>query len=154
MNCSYQIYRMWYSAGETWEPNAIGYATSPDGKVWQKHPSNPVFRPEPKNPWEQDRVAGCQVMHRGDWYYMFYIGYRDINHAQIGLARSRDGITNWQRHPANPIISPGKNQWDQEACYKPYAVFDGQRWLLWFNGRRGHFEQIGLATHLGEDLGF
>jgi hypothetical protein len=38
--------------------------------------------------------------------------------------------------------------------YKPFAVLDGTRWLLWYNGRRGGVEQIGLATHQGEDLGF
>ena len=68
---------------------------------------------------------------------MFYIGFRDEAHAQIGLARSRDGITDWQRHPANPIIRPGEGQWDHDACYKPYAIFDGQKWLLWYNGRHG-----------------
>jgi len=26
--------------------------------------------------------------------------------------------------------------------------------MLWYNGRRGSDEQIGLATHAGEDLGF
>ena len=30
----------------------------------------------------------------------------------------------------------------------------GRRWVLWYNGRKGGFEQIGLATHAGEDLGF
>jgi predicted GH43/DUF377 family glycosyl hydrolase len=85
---------------------------------------------------------------------MFYIGFRDEHCAQIGIARSRDGITGWERHPANPIISPGANQWDGEACYKPFALFDGHRWLLWYNGRRGSVEQIGLAIHDGEDLGF
>jgi beta-1,2-mannobiose phosphorylase / 1,2-beta-oligomannan phosphorylase len=85
---------------------------------------------------------------------MFYIGFRDEAHAQIGLARSRDGITHWQRHPANSIIRPSEGQWDQDACYKPYAVFDGQKWLLWYNGRHGGLEQIGLALHPGEDLGF
>ena len=27
-------------------------------------------------------------------------------------------------------------------------------WLLWYNGRKGGVEQIGLALHEGEDLGF
>ena len=85
---------------------------------------------------------------------MFYIGFRDEAHAQIGIARSRDGVTGWQRHPANPIIRPGKDQWDHDAVYKPYAIFDGQKWLLWYNGRKGGVEQIGLAVHEGEDLGF
>ena len=149
-----RIYRMWYSGGEQYEPNAIGYATSPDGQHWKKYGSNPVFTADPHQAWEQNRVTGCQVEKRGDWYLMFYIGFRDIDHAQIGLARSPDGITGWQRLPQNPIIRTGLNQWDHDACYKPYAVFDGSRWLLWYNGRHGSLEQIGVAIHPGADLGF
>jgi beta-1,2-mannobiose phosphorylase / 1,2-beta-oligomannan phosphorylase len=148
------LYRMWYSGGEQYEPDAIGYATSRDGLVWEKHRSNPVFRPDPASAWDKDRVTACQVVRRGDGYAMFYIGFRDRDHAQIGLARSQDGITGWQRHPANPIIRPGRQKWDGDAVYKPYAIFDGRRWLLWYNGRRGDVEQIGLAIHEGEDLGF
>jgi beta-1,2-mannobiose phosphorylase / 1,2-beta-oligomannan phosphorylase len=85
---------------------------------------------------------------------MFYIGFRDIDHAQIGLARSRDGITAWQRHPANPIVRSGTGMWDDDACYKPFAIFDGRQWLLWYNGRRQNLEQIGVVIHAGEDLGF
>lgn len=151
---SRSLYRMWYSGGEQWEPNAIGYATSPDGKEWTKLPANPIFRADPKSLWEQHKVTACQIIRRGDWHIMFYIGFRDENHAQIGIARSRDGITHWERHPANPIISPGAGKWDADACYKPFAIFDGKQWLLWFNGRREHTEQIGIAIHTGEDLGF
>ncbi len=146
---------MWYSGGEQYEPDAIGCATSPDGVHWRKHPSNPVFRADPARRWEQDKVTACQVIRRGEWYVMFYIGFEHKHLARIGLARSRDGITNWQRHPANPILSPGEDTWDGASCYKPFAVFakESDRWLLWYNGRnRG--EQIGLALHDGEDLGW
>jgi predicted GH43/DUF377 family glycosyl hydrolase len=149
-----RLYRMWYSGGEQYEPNAIGYATSKDGRKWDKHPDNPIFRPGPKSAWEKDRVTACQVVKQGGWHLMFYIGFRDRDHAQIGLARSRDGITGWERHPANPVVRPGRGRWDADAVYKPYAVFDGRRWLLWYNGRRGGVEQIGVATHEGEALGF
>jgi hypothetical protein len=151
---SMRVYRMWYSGGEQYEPDAIGYATSPDGRSWTKLPGNPVFEADPEDTWECYKVAGCQVLQRGTWYYMFYIGFRDIDHAQIGAARSLDGITGWQPHTANPIIRPGINQWDHDACYKPYAIFEGHRWLLWYNGRRRNVEQIGLAIHDAEDLGF
>jgi len=147
-------FRMWYSAGDQYEPDAIGYATSADGKTWSKLPENPIFRADPANAWERYKVTACQVTRHGGWYYMFYIGFRDIDHAQIGLARSKDGIHHWKRLPANPIIRPGQNQWDADACYKPSAIFDGGRWMLWYNGRGGGVEQIGLATHPGEDLGF
>jgi predicted GH43/DUF377 family glycosyl hydrolase len=151
---SSRLYRMWYSGGEQYEPDALGYATSPDGRRWTKLAANPIFRANPEAAWERYKVTACQVLQHGVWYYMFYIGFRDIDHAQIGVARSPDGITGWQRLPANPIIRPSLNQWDHDACYKPYAIFDGRRWLLWYNGRRGNVEQIGLATHEGEDLGF
>jgi hypothetical protein len=155
--------------------SAIGYATSPDGKAWKRMSAEPVlsadkpwekvavmcpdviwdertklFGPGAEKVFDQARVTGCQVLQaRGGWYYMFYIGFRDIDHAQIGLARSRDGVTGWQRHPANPIVRPGQDAWDHDACYKPYAIFDGRKWLLWYNGRHS-----GLALHDGEDLGF
>lgn len=147
-------YRMWYSGGEQGEPNAIGYATSRDGVRWSKRDDNPVFTPDAKNDWEKDRVTACQVIRRGDWHLMFYIGFRDEAHAQIGVARSRDGIGGWERLAANPIIRPGRDKWDQDAVYKPYAIYDGEKWLLWYNGRKGDVEQIGLAVHSGEDLGF
>jgi hypothetical protein len=103
-------------------------------------------------------VTGCQVLYFGGWYFMFYIGFRDINHAQIGLARSKNGISSWQRLPDNPIIRAGggADEWDHDACYKPNAVWDGKhnRWLLWYNGRNCKFEQIGLAIHAGKAFGF
>ena len=148
------LYRMWYSGGEQYEPDAIGHATSKDGLNWVKQGDAPIFKPEPGLAWEKDRVTACQVIRQGDGYLMFYIGFRDRDHAQIGVARSKDGITGWRRHPANPIIRPGEGKWDQDAVYKPYAIFDGRKWLLWYNGRRGGVEQIGRATHEGEDLGF
>ena len=148
------LFRMWYSAGEQYEPDAIGYATSADGLHWTKLAANPIFRPDPKLFWERHKVTACQVVRHGGWHYMFYIGFRDVDHAQIGIARSRDGVTGWQRLPDNPILGPTEGGWDHDACYKPYAIFEGNRWLLWYNGRHGAFEQIGLAVHDGEDLGF
>jgi predicted GH43/DUF377 family glycosyl hydrolase len=148
------LYRMWYSAGEQYEPNAIGYATSNDGVKWSKHENNPIFTPDTALEWEKDRVTACQVIKRNGDYLMFYIGFRDQDHAQIGMARSKDGITGWQRLAANPIIRTGHEKWDHDAVYKPYAIFDGRKWLLWYNGRKGGVEQIGLAIHDGEDLGF
>jgi hypothetical protein len=49
---------------------------------------------------------------------------------------------------------PRKDKWDHDAVYNPYAIFDGEQWLLYYNGRKGGVEQIGLALHEREDLGF
>lgn len=149
-----KVYKMWYSGGEQYEPNAIGFATSPDGVHWQKHLGNPVFMADPSNRWEQHKAAGCHVMYVDGWYLMFYIGYHNEHYAQIGIARSRDGITGWQRHPNNPILAPEPGMWDGEACYKPYVVLEDSGWKLWYNGRTGSMEQIGMAVHPAYDLGF
>lgn len=148
-----QQWRMWYSGGEQYEPNAVGHATSKDGLHWIRNSENPIFRPDPHYPWEQQRVAGVQVLQQDGWFYIFYIGYRDIDHAQIGLARSHDGLHNWQRCPDNPIIRATGHGFDADACYKPYAVFHQGKWMLWYNGRHVHLEQIGLVTRAHRDLG-
>ncbi len=148
--------RMWYSGGEQRAPDAIGYATSPGGIFWTKLPTNPVFLPDPRSSWEQQKVAACQVIRHDQWYLMFYVGLQDAEHAHIGLARSRNGISGWLRHPANPILSPSGSEWDGDAVCQPFALFDEKQklWRLWYTGRRGDQEQIGLALHEGEDLGF
>jgi len=149
-----KLYRMWYSGGEQREPDSIGYATSPDGMVWTKRESNPIFRSDPTFEWEQNRVTGCQIIKDENGFLMFFIGFSNPYHAQIGMARSKDGVTDWKQCPANPIIRTADGQWDADACYKPYAIFDSTKWLLWYNGRRQQLEQIGVAVHEGRDLGF
>lgn len=84
---------------------------------------------------------------------MFYIGYHDEDYAQIGMARSKDGIRNWERSELNPIIAPDEG-FDKSACYKPFTIFWDGKWMLWYNGRNGAPEQIGLAFHEGRDFEF
>ena len=149
------LFRMWYSAGDKYEPDAIGHATSQDGVHWKRSSVlNPIFRSKKENNWESYRVTCPQVIFDGIHYNLFYIGFRDDWHAAIGIARSIDGITLWERHPSNPIISSTVSGFDGDAVYKPFAIFDGSKWMLWYNGRNGRLEQIGLATFIGKDMGF
>lgn len=148
------LFKMWYSAGEQYEPDAIGYALSLDGIEWTKPLKRPVFRSDPRIPWERRKVTGCQVIKRAEDYLMYYVGFEDIETARIGIARSADGIDDWERFGANPIISPDSRNWDADACYKPWAIEEESRWILWYNGRRERLEQIGVASHEGRDLGF
>ena len=148
------IYRMWYAAGETYEPNALGYAESPDGVNWKKSRINPIFCAGTE-PYDAARVGGCEVLKRPDGsYIMFYIGYEDIHTARICAAVSPDGIRQWRRLEANPLVSPGRDCWDGDACYKPSVVFepDNSRWRLWYNGRLKRAEYVGMAEHRGAEL--
>ena len=156
-NASLSEYQMWYAAGAQYEPIAIGYATSSDGEHWTKSSSNPVFGAGTSGSWDQSQVGGPDVILLPDgYYYLFYIGYADINTTAIGIARSANGQTGWERMPTNPIISPTAGTWDCDADYKPSVVWEAatQEWMLWFNGRCGSPEQQGLAIHPGLSLGF
>lgn len=147
-------YRMWYSAGETYEPNVLAYATSKDGINWKKVRFNPIFVCDPANFYEQERIGGCQIMKAEDEYYLFYIGYEDIDTARICVAKSKDGVVGWTKSPLNPIISPDKDSWDADACYKPSVIWNEEdhKWMLWYNGRTANKEYIGYAEFDQKDL--
>ena len=140
-------FRMWYAAGECREPNVICYAESEDGINWKKMEQNPIFSCAPENEYEQDRIGAVQLLREDNGYLMFYIGYKDVDTACVCAARSEDGITNWQRVPENPLITPTPGTWDENACYKPAVVRgDDGAYHIWYNGRRGKEEYIGYAT--------
>ncbi len=148
-------YKMWYAAGETYEPNALGYAESEDGINWTKSKLNPIFVKDENNIYEQNRIGGCQVIHTEDMgYVMFYIGYENIDKAQVCIARSDNGITGWEKSSLNPIITPTAGSWDSDACYKPSFLWNQNknRWEIWYNGRKQTDEFIGLVFKEGRDL--
>lgn len=147
------LYRMWYSAGETYEPNVLCYAESRNGLQWERSVLNPILEKDPRNEYEQNRIGGCQVLpHPGLGYLVFYIGYRDINTACICAACSPDGVTDFRRCTLNPLVSPTPGEWDGDSCYKPSALYDAEKdlWRIWYNGRSGGTEYIGLAEKTGD----
>jgi beta-1,2-mannobiose phosphorylase / 1,2-beta-oligomannan phosphorylase len=147
------LFQMWYSGGDQYEPDAVGFATSADGVQWTRHAGNPIFAPS--GGWEDDKIGSFQVRRVGGWYYAFYNAFQHAPFvSRIGMARSPDGVTNWERHPANPIISVGqRGSWDAAMVYKPTALWDAQRgrWDVWFNAsqRLNHEERIGHAWSEG-----
>jgi predicted GH43/DUF377 family glycosyl hydrolase len=141
-------YRMYYAAGETYEPNVLALAESEDGIHWTKDRINPIYVCDKGHSYESNRVGGCQVLRvDGLGYLMFYIGYRDIHTACICVALSEDGRTCWRRFKGNPLVTPTSGEWDADSCYKPSALYDEQLngWRIWYNGRRGNEEYIGEA---------
>lgn len=143
-----QIYKMWYAAGETYEPDVIAYATSIDGINWKKYENNPILKNGEENSLDDFKVGACEVYKlKNKEYLMFYIGYTDINTARILYATSEDGI-NWDRENKKAVIESSKFGFDGNATYKPTAIYDEkkEKWLIWYNGRLVHREYIGFAT--------
>lgn len=140
-------FRMWYAAGEAYEPDVLMYAESVDGNSWDKHPI-PVLAKEPLHPWEQCKVGGCDVMRQEDGILvMHYIGYQNVDVARICFATSSDGI-HWERMDNNFCLSPSLDAWDADAVYKPTLVLWKGKQYLWYNGRRGNKEYVGMAKNV------
>lgn len=140
------IFKMWYAAGENYEPDAVFYAESTNGLEWKKN-STPVLTKFKKHKWEKYKVGGCYVLKdtiSQYLYTMYYIGYQTIDIARICMATSDDGI-NWNRSNNNLLISPSNNRWDSHATYKPSVIRTNERELMWYNGRTNNKEYIGLA---------
>ena len=139
------IFKMWYAAGENYEPDVICYAESIDGIAWKRCKYNPVLMPIKENKYEKYKVGGCHVIKIENRYMMYYIGYQNLDVARICEAYSDDGI-NWIHSTGNPILSPTFNSWDSNAVYKPTVIYnnDGSMYI-WYNGRCNKNEYIGFA---------
>lgn len=137
-------FRMWYSSGEDYEPDVICYAESLDGIHWNNR-KEPVLTIRHDKLWEKYKIGGCTVVPQGNRkLVMYYIGYQNLDVARICVAYSKDGIV-WMRDEENWILSPSKKSWDAHAVYKPSAIMKSGDIYLWYNGRTGCNEYIGMA---------
>ena len=109
-------YRMWYSAGETYEPNVLAYATSKDGIHWNKKRCNPIFVCDPNNTYEQERVGGCQVMKVEDEYYIFCKLLRQ--YAVSHSITMEDGtVLPW----IDEVKHPHRDEWSSRSLLKDWG---------------------------------
>ena len=140
-------YKMWYTGGPE---NAlkIGYATSPDGMNWTKHPGNPVIIPG-SDPWESGGVAYPMVLAVAGGYIMWYTGFSSNDVGKIGRATSTDGI-NWQKDTVhNPVVSPEP---DIMGIYSGSVVKSGNKHYMYYTGYTGSSRHARLAISSDEGI--
>jgi len=135
-------YHAWYTGGDG-SYARIGYATSPDGITWTKHPSNPVVDIGSPGSWDDKRAMGPTVVYDGTTYHMWYSG--SDNTYRIGYATSPDGIA-WTKSLANPVLNPGPGSWDSDHVSSNMVFYDGITYHMWYAGRDGLNHRIGYAT--------
>lgn len=135
-------FRMWYS-GWTWVPfqPGIGYASSTDGIIWEKHLDNPLLAedPDPSTIWDT-YISDPFVMLDTDEpdpvsRYKMWFGANDgqypDDYTQIGYATSPDGI-NWVRYPV-PVLSVGPDSaWDSRQLETPFLLRLDDIFHMWY----------------------
>ena len=138
-------YKMWFSSGDIYEPDVICYAESRDGIKWDIA-QNPVLTKDRNEKYRRFKVGGCHVVRNPKGYYdMYYIGYQSMDISAICHAYSSDGIK-WIQNKGNPIVAASGKGWDGDSIYKPTFLQRNEKQYLWYNGRKGKDEYIGLAT--------
>ncbi|MGB5850628.1 MAG: choice-of-anchor X domain-containing protein, partial [Ignavibacteriaceae bacterium] len=139
---------MWYH-GERNNVDAIGYATSEDGIIWEKYQANPVLELGSPGSWDGiDLQMGC-VLIDGETYKMYYDGHGSEGWV-IGLATSLDGI-HWTKDSLNnPVLPTGPSgNWDDLAVWSPHVIKDESIYKMWFTADElpaGSARRIGYAV--------
>ncbi|MBD3289182.1 T9SS type A sorting domain-containing protein [candidate division KSB1 bacterium] len=151
------LYQMWYTGRSASGIRQTGYANSSDGMNWSKNQNNPVLPAGDAGSWDANAAAASSVIFENGQYHMWYHGdiNSDLTGVAIGYATSPDGI-NWTKHPDNPILQAGPENWDGKNVWFPRVIKDGHRYRMWYTGtlpgtsldRLGYAEDFSNAAHV------
>ena len=71
---------------------------------WKQAVDSSILKPQ--LPWERNCIEAASCVARGKYLYMVYAGGYNNEPQQVGMARSRDGIT-WKRLSNQPLLPNG-----------------------------------------------
>lgn len=154
--------RLYYHSYDTAKKRfGVGLATSPDGFRWTK--KGPIFAGgSAAGDHDELGITARHVVRDPETkqFVMFYEGVASNGISSIGLATSKDGISNWQRLEKPLLEGSADNQaWDHAGVGCPCAVqMAGGRWRLYYTGRQrkvtGPWEGVGLALSIADGPSF
>jgi len=146
-------FEMWYGGSRgnvqnSWRPYRIGFATSPDGINWTKHPEF-VMEPD-SGSWEESTVEGQIVIRENKQYKMWYSGWSETNpEGGIGYATSLDGI-NWTKYEDNPVLGEaGSESWELGGPGYCSVIATDEGYKMWYTAgpdENWASSNIGYAT--------
>jgi predicted GH43/DUF377 family glycosyl hydrolase len=99
----------------------------------EKHPDNPILRPNPDRAWENLVVCNPGVIYdKGVFHMLYRAAGNDPEHViHFGLATSKDGIR-FEREGSLPILSPSKDGPDAGCIEDPRIVkLDGHFYITY-----------------------
>ena len=131
------MFKMWYS-GFDGTNYRIGYATSPDGIIWDKADDvNPVLDIGEADSWDDEGVTNPCVLFEDGVFKMWYTGYDGTEYG-VGYATSQDGIIWSKADSVNPILEKGSG--DSFECgyvFRPKVVKYKDEYIMLYGGHNG-----------------
>ena len=153
-----EMYHLWYAARQRLEtptgrqksPMWVGYATSPDGLHWTRHPDNPLMTPGPPGSPEANFVYPAYVLFDGQQFRMWYSAH-DFEEWSINYATSSNGAV-WKKHPGNPLMRAAHDgRWDENFISEPSVLWSGGRFEMWYNGGSERTSTLRVGYAWSED---
>lgn len=107
--CNDTYYLYYATRTPDYKTQIMGVATAKPGtsfnrEDWSEGCDKAILTPQ--YPWEGECVEGASVIQMGEWMYMFYAGAYNNNPQQVGVAKSKDGIT-WEKIGNKPFLANG-----------------------------------------------
>jgi beta-xylosidase len=150
-------YLVWKEDGNSQRQPTIIWAQplTPDGLKLVGEPKE-ILRNDA--PWEGAVVEGPFIVHRGEWFYLFYSGSgccgRDCNYA-LGVARAQQLLGPWEKNSANPILA-GNASWKCPGHGSIVQDANDRYWLLYhaysardfiYAGREALLDEVKFGTN-------
>lgn len=87
------MFGMWYSAlNQGSLVPKIGYATSKDGRTWEKSTANPILNPGASGSWDSGGVENPRIIFSNNGFMLYYDGIEQNVGNSIGLALPPQGF--------------------------------------------------------------
>ena len=141
-------YKMWYIGYPSTGPfRSMGYATSPEGIVWTRSENNPVLGRGSSGSWDSEWIGTPMVIKDEEQYLMWHCGGTATDNAQIGFAKSEDGI-NWIKDLRyNPCLNKGSTgDWDSASVIVLDVFKEDTTYNMLYLGWNETYVGVGLAT--------
>lgn len=140
------IYKMWYAGYSGGSLTRFGYATSFDGKNWEKYLGNPVLTGG-AGQWDGRYLTDPTVIFDEGIYKMWYLGGTLVDgkiKEAVGYAVSEDGM-NWIKYDKNPVFNTS------ELDVRPYIIKDSGLFIMVYNCFSGMGESTGICYATSPD---
>jgi len=124
-------YHMYYDAYTEFKDWAFGYATSPDGITWEKHPNNPILELGAPGEWDSYWISDAFVVNADTIFHMWYTGRKEGGQFRIGHATSPDGIE-WTKDPDNPVRDIADGIPASDFCGHSPVMHDGSLYHMYY----------------------
>jgi len=133
------------------QPAAIGYATSPDGLSWTKHPSNPVLKGDGTG-FDALSVSAGTVLVEGDTWILYYNARSVFGVGpgpSIGRATAPEPSGPWTRSEEPVLMTGSPGEWDSGFVSPDSVIATDEGYIMYYSGGAnfdlGAF-MIGMAT--------